>query len=522
MTHTQNYRLIALSPIHIGAGEDLEPTEYVVEEGHIHHFNLSAIHRYLPNGFLNKLGSLAEKATTTQDLLQIRGHFDHHKSHLATFSHSSYLCTAEIAQLYSDSISSHAHKGNKAINQLQIARHTYNPYSQELYIPGSSIKGTLRTLIGNALAKNQKLPLKNKFQKDIEPQAIEQILYGHASADHDPYKILKVSDTNTTPMRRFEKLTNQKRVIKDGQTQGGSIPVKVETLLAGAELSFSVNYHSQNLQQSDAIAKLQATLPNLKALPQLAKSFYNPIINTELAEMAQDNRVDSNWVKAFMQLYRWQQQHPQAFLIRLGHYAGGQTKTYANNRHIKNSKPGKDIKVTTGDRAHTYWLSSEKTPMGWALVIPQDQNTQELDNLLQPLKSKDIEKIPQLAQIKQKHLHKAQGLIANVQQRQADQAADLVRQAQQAQEEQQRVAQMTQEQKAIHTLQQDYHKAKAFNLIEPQGSLRQAINTLVNQAQNWNPQDKAQLKQLLQEIFYTYWKQDKSNKKIKELLNKLN
>ena len=80
--------LTPLSPIHIGCGEDFEPTNYVIEDGILYGFDPSRA--ALPDNLAKRLGELGDKA----DLLGIQRFFRDNRGDRSAGSPSSRLCAA--------------------------------------------------------------------------------------------------------------------------------------------------------------------------------------------------------------------------------------------------------------------------------------------------------------------------------------------------------------------------------------------------------------------------------------------
>ena len=80
LNHAKLY-LTPLSPIHIGCGEDFDPTNYVIEKGVLYGFDPSLAE--LPEALRTRLTQLGEGA----NLLGIQGFFREHRQHFIPHAH---------------------------------------------------------------------------------------------------------------------------------------------------------------------------------------------------------------------------------------------------------------------------------------------------------------------------------------------------------------------------------------------------------------------------------------------------
>ncbi|MBF0427196.1 MAG: type III-A CRISPR-associated RAMP protein Csm5 [Magnetococcales bacterium] len=180
----RSYRLVisTLSPVHVGCGEDYEPTHYVVKGDSLY-----------PLPDLVTTGAFADAKSRT-DLEQ------------AVVGKDSLI---KLQKLYGDKPDLHhaadryvpmttqaadRHKNwlNGKDGQCVIERTIYDHISQNPILPGSSIKGAIRTAILNHLAGRRSVG-EYKGAKDLE----EKILGG--SFDKDPLRWLNSPLKNHVP-----------------------------------------------------------------------------------------------------------------------------------------------------------------------------------------------------------------------------------------------------------------------------------------------------------------------------------
>lgn len=176
------YKIEILSPVHIGSGEEISPMEYVIDEK-FHRIDMEALFRdndFNADDFIenSKFGSF----------------------YLGEF----YADTGKRHILYTESISKDAK--DYIINKKASIREFINT-SGRVYIPGSSIKGAIRTAIMWYALKNDNelfyemedylneiINKKIKRSRKFAGKEIEKKIFGN-DAKHDLMKALFISDS---------------------------------------------------------------------------------------------------------------------------------------------------------------------------------------------------------------------------------------------------------------------------------------------------------------------------------------
>lgn len=142
MSQTENLntfrlKLTALTPIHIGTGEDYEPTNFVIDGDTLYRFDEVLFYKSLSpmdkKVFDSKLG----------DWMQIIDFYKSQTSHAKTISSFSCPVSSRVSERYRLLKNKDGSKNN---NSFQIAQTFKNPNTFRAIIPGSSIKGMLDTV----------------------------------------------------------------------------------------------------------------------------------------------------------------------------------------------------------------------------------------------------------------------------------------------------------------------------------------------------------------------------------------
>ncbi|WFE69479.1 type III-A CRISPR-associated RAMP protein Csm5 [Thiomicrospira sp. R3] len=507
----ENLTLVPISSIHIGCGQDLDPTEYVIHDQLIHHYtHLQMFHALNPKT-LSAITKLAENARSAEDQLALRSLIYQHRDELAQQSNYQFLVSPGLIEKYQATINKVAHKDNKAQNKLALIRHAHNPVTQQAYIPGSSLKGAIRTAITNQLIQAKKITtIKQPKSDDLQKK-----LLNYKNVAQDPFKRLKISDAmSQRPIQKFQIATNYAKNIE--KRAGGGIPVQIETIQIGSQFTFNAQFKPYEPNQNSFSTDIPNIIDNLNL-------FYLPKLKKDLQNWQNDTRINAEWKAQLNQLISVLSQdiaQNNIAFIRLGHYAGALSKSWDGIRKIANVKiidfrnPAKFMQDTK-----TFWLAENAQPLGWA-IIARGQLPAQLTTFIAGLSAQDQTQYSQIqerqqhyAQIKQQRIEQKQRQLASQRQQEQEQAA-----------KQAAISKLSPTQRLIYELNEDFTQEKANNRQNPAGELRVKINELIDMAANqaWSRDEKNQLKQTCIEIFQ-YWKIDvKKNSKVKDKLKLLN
>ena len=181
--------LIPITYIHIGNGEELDPTEYIVKTGKVYYLNQAQMIAHL----MKTNETEFQKVLDTSDMIKITDffidHFDEKNESLWT---ASYEVDHEFETYYREKL-------HKPESQNLLYQFIRNKWQSIPYIPGSSLKGSIRTALISYLLDRY---LKNGGDKDriLRNRNIEMELLnaknrdGRYDMNEDPFKYLKVPD----------------------------------------------------------------------------------------------------------------------------------------------------------------------------------------------------------------------------------------------------------------------------------------------------------------------------------------
>lgn len=370
-------RLHIVSPVHIGCDDVYEPTSFVIDE------KKGTLIEFDPMDFIKKLSQKDReefsKKCMGDDLLGIFK-FIKAKYNMSIGGREVDICK-DLSKHYEEILKSRPDDNKKVINQFIISKTAYNIHNGLPYIPGSSLKGALRTAYLSNLCKEQNIANcwvnyldkrelqseKDKYywigKKNIAKKLEEIILGG--SFEFDPFRMVKISDF--IPVRDFQTkivyVANKKKKKSDKPTRADSGPPQIlEVIQHGTVFEGIIN-----IQQSLNISGIKR--------PVLGTKFFN-LINDSYKQLYECEKAVIEEIGAHhVDLSRFiESLGKSAFLIRLGRHSGAEAVTIEGNRYIKiMQKRGEPDKYN--DQATTMWLASDNrksktnlTPFGWGVL----------------------------------------------------------------------------------------------------------------------------------------------------------
>lgn len=497
-TFLKNHQLVLtpLSPIHIGCGEDFEPTNYVIDDGLLYGFDPSRA--ALTKLQRDKLGNAAQRAS----LAGIQQFF---RDNAAAFKPHAYVVmpvAADVARQYERRLGRAANleaNGEPVFNKLEIERHVFTGPLQQPFIPGSSFKGALRTAWLDELnGKRQPHDVEFKFNGEAKSTTrMETTLLG-GDFQTSPLRLLKVADLMPTREPEREVLfavNRRKRHPKDGEAQPRGLTARKDCVLpgqyrlfqAGVTLPSLGNHVGDTDKKGKPLTPAAAQLPvTLQRLAQQSNAYHRQRLRRELAVLDGRGLVNPDWKRGIEALLaphselNRQLEAGQAFLIRLGRYGGAESKTLTGEGvasiKIMGARVDGKQEFTFESTTKTVWLAAQNEdeqkhliPFGWA-VVEIDPQTDCL-----PLKkwcATQAQGRPDMASLRADLQVQKQAALAQ----KAQQAAKAAQDAAQAEAERlakeqraQAVAQMSPQMQQVDKLQQaceDWEK----KLLPPQGN----------------------------------------------------
>jgi len=361
-------KLHVLSPIHIGCDDVYEPTSFVIDE------NKKKLIEFDPMDFIKALPPKEKdefsKICSGDNLLAIFKFIK--RSYMPDIGGKEVEIATGILEHYKKAVDNKSTYNNKeVINQFSINRTAYNPQTNQPYIPGSSLKGSLRTAYLSALANVKGIKgYQQQSQAKDKAKDLEKVLL-NGSFETDPFRMVKVSDL--LPLENVKSkilyAVNRKKKESDKASLAESGPTQIfESIQPGCVFDGTINIQAP---AEGSGVNLPVTEEKLKSA---VNKFYIPLLESDIKTLKTldisvllINEINSKFKG---------QINKTVFLIRIGRHSGAEAVTIEGNRHIKIMQ-GRNEKPKYLDRATTFWLASEEskpksnsglTPFGWAVL----------------------------------------------------------------------------------------------------------------------------------------------------------
>lgn len=185
-----HFKAQALTPIHVGAGSEIDPLEFILHDSCLVRFNPGEVVNGLRESELRRFHELLDRADLKAIQSFLRGHVDPHREGLMKI---------DVSQEFQREFLT---KAGNPDNSFRVEMMPRNPHSGGAYLPGSSIKGAIRTAIVNYFANlnpssrravHEAVRSAPKVQR---PNKLEESALGRrkSETERDVLRLLKVED----------------------------------------------------------------------------------------------------------------------------------------------------------------------------------------------------------------------------------------------------------------------------------------------------------------------------------------
>ena len=382
-----------ISPVHIGCDEFYEPTGFVLNE------NARQMIVFDPLYFISQMED-ADKAEFSQicakgtiaSILEIYKFMQNKTAEGRMID----VCP-DFLEHYKQTLSfsmRNPREIQQNLNSFAIPRTAFRSVDQRPYIPGSTIKGALRTAYLNLMESEKKLSEKGK---ERNARNLEQRLMEYDGIPTDPFRMVKVSDFMPVGETRTRIVygVNKKKRPSDRDARG--LPLIFEVIPPGSVFAGTIAVDSplpgSGIRKSVSMEKLldSSTL------------FYANEKERETKELSNIG------VKVISDNTRFQDDK-NSFLARVGRHSGAESVTIEGHRDI--FIMGKRGERKYLNHATTLWLVSDERkpvsmnnlqPFGWVRLNRltdnlseefqiKEQESQEKENKHQEIRQGEAEK----------------------------------------------------------------------------------------------------------------------------------
>jgi CRISPR-associated protein Csm5 len=389
----ESYRLdiTPLSPLHLGTGESYNPTGYVIDDGTLFAFTVEDAMAACTLDDRKTLLSLVSRRDPLQVLLGVQRFFFERRDRL--IARSSHFIPVRKANedFYKRRVGSETNPG--VGNLLDIDRTAYDPVTSRPILPGSGIKGAIRTTLLDGINLGRPLQAVERDPKKGNA-TLQQRLFGYQAGNFelDPMRLVQIGDACLRPDAdmateiRFALNRKKKRILRDGrevssQAQSKNLFQVLETVRPLMPRAFQCRL---NLQLMSGLPEaMSGNLPRADlrwSTPAIARSchkFYFDRFHKEAKILEERGFSDPKWMKHVNDLLLAEKQRIDqggAFLVRIGRHSGAESVTLNGVRDIRIMQ-GRDRQDTHETEAKTLWLAGDDPnapnnllPFGWAFV----------------------------------------------------------------------------------------------------------------------------------------------------------
>ena len=388
--------LTPLSPIHIGSGEDMDPTGYVLDGDALYEFSPSTLAALLDEADRNRLLGLVAGTQGERALTEVRTFLFERRDGLVAQASRAVRAAPGVRDLYEQRIGTVAQAETRAINKLEIERTFSHPDTRAPILPGSSLKGAIRTALLDR--ENDGRDLERK-ERSLEPRQrspeLQQRLFAYRGFETDPMRLVHVEDamssgdfaTNDLAADTAIAFAVNRKKRKITSKDGGEIRSQAEqkgpyqTLevvpalrwraFRGGLRLHRTDMHNRRMPRTD----LRWTAADIAGA---CNRFYRRHFARETEALRERSLLDERWYDTVQGLMAEglaeRLDSNRAFLLRVGRHSGAESVTLDGVRDIRIKTPG-DQEDRFEEEATTWWLASERIdassgllPFGWVLV----------------------------------------------------------------------------------------------------------------------------------------------------------
>ncbi|MFZ5952055.1 MAG: RAMP superfamily CRISPR-associated protein [Candidatus Rifleibacteriota bacterium] len=359
MTKSFRIRLTTLTPVHIGSGVSFDPTQFFIDENDfLNCFNTSEFLERIDEKQRHEFSKICLDMNYVGMFRFFREKFP------KEMTCRRIKVVKDIAATYRNLLATGS-KGNQIINQLELKRTCYNEFKKTAYVPGSSLKGSLKTAWMSAKAVKDGIKGERDI-RDLERKVLE------GSFSDDPFRFVKISDLfpeqqESGAKTRIVYATNHRKDAIQGRDRS-ELAVPFEVLMPGniftgqANLGQPPKINMRMPKQVDLLSLAASSnehyFSKLEKEEELLKGLgCEPGLTNKIKERAGENLFKTT------------------FPVRIGHHSGAEFLTLDGNRQIKIRKGPRNSETKT--ESTTVWLASavkkpvsrkELAPFGWVLI----------------------------------------------------------------------------------------------------------------------------------------------------------
>lgn len=506
---TFDVALTVLSPIHIGCGEEYEPTNFVADPNTNVIYTFDPAQVPLTSDQRGRLLRAVNEAANAGSVSPIYHFYEKEIDRFKVFSQNVIPFDPVIRKR----IENLSVKGGTA-NDNRVQRIVYhiNDDISVPYIPGSSLKGAIHTAFLDRLANGMNLFIQ-KDRKRPTDFLDREIFKG--TMGKSPMKLISVSDFHARdPLAVKQYLLSANRLYKKEENSKGA-PGAFEVLAKAQYRAFSGTISLRNPHSSEEIAKRGRFYKTIQTLFQDLNRYSLAEFKTEIDFWEKVNKSNTAFFKSLRQLIANLDpafKQGKIALVRIGKNTGAQNMTLR--------KPGiPQIKVHPkkqifAENPTTVFAANDNKmylPFGWALLECNPQGSNEsLRQWCESNQSKsDYKKLREDFRQERKAI---QDKILKLEKEHQEQKALA---EQKEKERHEFLSSLSEERKQLLILKEKIQKEGEVN---PGTETAKMLTNIMAEAKSWSLDNKKAFVDELAPLVKKYISKGKINKEIKKVL----
>jgi len=545
MSRDQHWQLAItpLSPVHLGSGQDYEPTGYVIDDGALYEFDAIAALGALPAAERDKLGKTLNGPPSQAMLREVQAFFHANRERLIPVARRCVQVNPSIEAFYQERVGRIVQReqgGRDVQNRLEIERTAYNLVNGAPMLPGSGLKGAIRTALLDGENQGQSLPGQLRGDRSANLKLQQQLFdYRAGQFEHDPLRLIRLADAppaipDATATRvHFAVNRKKSEVMVGGQLVNSQaaqqglyqlleclVPLQPRAFVGQISIQETLGIESRHWPS------LRFDLPTIAAA---CNTFYRPIFDDELDRLRQRRFADDGWVQAVQRLLTGPLAERlgthRAFLLRVGRHSGAESVTLNGVRDIKIMK-GRGERPEFLPYAKTFWLAAMEPgaqlgllPFGWLLVEPYDAVT--------PLATLDLpNQAPETSAWQARVAARRQALsaqLAEAREREVQAHRERETAVREAAQREARRAALSPQERELDALRELLRRDQESGVKQAGGELAESlVKLLKTAAQTWPQPERSELADLAEQIYgYLGWPAAKKKRERQEQIQAL-
>lgn len=382
MKERYNLTIEPLTPVHIGTGVELTPLDYKVTSKlgttdfkKNMYFKFSSdkiLKRMIESGDSQKLAKF-EEASVKGNMKELQSFF---QQNLTSVEDLDYPCevTNGFVKRYSEN------QGKDPYDNASKVYQMYRPEGLKTpVIPGSSLKGSIRTAVLNSIlydiSDEKYNELKDEFNKVKDPKTFETklqkaLLGNYSDAKNDPFRAVQIADCSFSA--KNSQLVGELYNVSLNQQNKKIERLKVQilaevikgNLMGTSEKTETTLLIDTDLLQTNQIRKKITAEEIAKSCNHFFKiqfdnefeKFYELCESTNCSKLDELDKQISNIVNA----------NDNSFIIRVGRWSQVEFVTFGSDFRTPKTPKGKDGKPKGWGGTRTLFdYNGQYLPMGW-------------------------------------------------------------------------------------------------------------------------------------------------------------